>query len=97
MPLVVQKLAQSGKYDAIIALGAVIRGSTPHFDYVSGAAVNGLSKITLDTGVPVSFGILTVDTIEQSIERAGTKAGNKGEESALTVYEMVSLLKQLEA
>ncbi len=97
VPLVVQKLAESGKYDAVIALGAVIRGSTPHFDYVSGAAVNGLSKVTLDTGVPVSFGILTVDTIEQSIERAGTKAGNKGEESALTVYEMVSLLKQLEA
>ncbi|MEY8203871.1 MAG: 6,7-dimethyl-8-ribityllumazine synthase [Bermanella sp.] len=97
VPLVVKKLAQSGKYDAIIALGAVIRGSTPHFDYVSGAAVNGLSQITLDTGIPVSFGILTVDTIEQSIERAGTKAGNKGEESALTVYEMVSLLKQLEA
>mgnify|MGYP000001358376 CR=1 FL=1 len=97
IPLVVQKLAQSGKYDAVIALGAVIRGSTPHFDYVAGDAVSGLGKIALDTGVPVSFGILTVDTIEQAIERAGTKAGNKGEESALTAFEMVSLLKQLEA
>jgi 6,7-dimethyl-8-ribityllumazine synthase len=97
VPLVVKKLAQSGKYDAVIALGAVIRGSTPQVDYVSGSAVSGLSQITLETGIPVSFGILTVDTIEQSIERAGTKAGNKGEESALTAYEMVSLLKQLEA
>lgn len=97
VPLVVKKLAESGKYDAVIALGAVIRGSTPHFDYVAGQAVNGLGQIALDTGIPVSFGILTVDTIEQAIERAGTKAGNKGEESALTAYEMVSLLKQLEA
>jgi len=97
VPLVVKKLAESGKYDAVIALGAVIRGSTPHFDYVSGEAVSGLSKIALDAGVPVSFGILTVDTIEQAIERAGTKAGNKGEESALCAYEMVSLLKQLES
>ncbi|KJZ13713.1 MAG: 6,7-dimethyl-8-ribityllumazine synthase [Marinomonas sp.] len=95
VPLVVKKLAESGKYDAVIALGAVIRGSTPHFDYVAGEAVSGLGKISLDTNVPISFGILTVDTIEQAIERAGTKAGNKGEESALCAYEMVSLLKQI--
>ena len=97
VPLVVKKLAESGKYDAVIALGAVIRGSTPHFDYVAGEAAKGLGQIELNTGIPVSFGILTVDTIEQAIERAGTKAGNKGEESALSAYEMVSLLKQLEA
>lgn len=97
VPLVVKKLAESGKYDAVIALGAVIRGSTPHFDYVAGEAAKGLGQIALSTGIPVSFGILTVDTIEQAIERAGTKAGNKGEESALSAYEMVSLLKQLEA
>lgn len=97
VPLVVKKLAESGKYDAVIALGAVIRGSTPHFDYVAGEAAKGLGQIALNTGIPVSFGILTVDTIEQAIERAGTKAGNKGEESALSAYEMVSLLKQLEA
>lgn len=97
VPLVVKKLAESGEYDAVIALGAVIRGSTPHFDYVAGEAAKGLGQIALNSGVPVSFGILTVDTIEQAIERAGTKAGNKGEESALSAYEMVSLLKQLEA
>jgi len=95
VPLVVKKLAESGNYDAVIALGAVIRGSTPHFDYVAGEAVSGLGKISLDTNIPISFGILTVDTIEQAIERAGTKAGNKGEESALCAYEMVSLLRQL--
>ncbi len=97
VPLVVKKLAESGKYDAVIALGAVIRGSTPHFDFVAGEAAKGLGQIALNSGIPVSFGILTVDTIEQAIERAGTKAGNKGEESALSAFEMVSLLKQLEA
>jgi 6,7-dimethyl-8-ribityllumazine synthase len=97
VPLVVKKLADSGKYDAIIALGAVIRGSTPHFEYVAGEAAKGLGQIALNSGIPVSFGILTVDTIEQAIERSGTKAGNKGEESAMSAYEMVSLLKQLEA
>ncbi|EAT12369.1 6,7-dimethyl-8-ribityllumazine synthase [Bermanella marisrubri] len=97
VPLVVKKLAQSGEYDAVIALGAVIRGSTPHFDYVAGEAAKGLGQITLNTEVPVSFGILTVDTIEQAIERAGTKAGNKGEEAAMSAFEMVSLLRQLEA
>jgi 6,7-dimethyl-8-ribityllumazine synthase len=97
VPLVVKKLADSGQYDAVIALGAVIRGSTPHFDYVAGEAVKGLGQIALSSGIPVSFGILTVDTIEQAIERAGTKAGNKGEESAMSAYEMVSLLRQLEA
>ncbi|WP_396588417.1 6,7-dimethyl-8-ribityllumazine synthase [Bermanella sp. R86510] len=97
VPLVVKKLAESGKYDAVIALGAVIRGSTPHFDYVAGEAAKGLGQIALNTDTPVSFGILTVDTIEQAIERAGTKAGNKGEEAALSAFEMVSLLRQLEA
>jgi len=97
VPLVVKKLAESGKYDAVIALGAVIRGSTPHFEYVAGEAAKGLGQIALNADLPVSFGILTVDTIEQAIERAGTKAGNKGEEAALSAFEMVSLLRQLEA
>lgn len=95
MPLVVQKMAASGKYDAVIALGAVIRGSTPHFDHVAGACSRGLSGIATDTGVPVIFGVLTVDSIEQAIERAGTKAGNKGAEAAVTAIEMISLLRGL--
>jgi 6,7-dimethyl-8-ribityllumazine synthase len=95
LPVVVKKVAASGKYDAIIALGAVIRGGTPHFEYVSGECVKGLSMVSLDATLPVTFGVLTVDTIEQAIERAGTKAGNKGEEAAVTALEMVSLLKQL--
>ena len=95
MPVVAQKLAQSDKYDAVIGLGAVIRGSTAHFDYVAGEAAKGLSKVALDTGKPVIFGVLTTDTIEQSIERAGTKAGNKGAESAITAIEMVNLMKQI--
>ena len=78
MPLVAQKLAASGRYDAVICLGAVIRGGTPHFDYVAGEAAKGIAKVSLDTGVPVVFGVLTTDTIEQAVERAGTKAGNKG-------------------
>lgn len=97
IPLVVKKLADSKKYDAIIALGAVIRGSTPHFDYVAGACVNGLSKLQLDYNMPITFGVLTVDSIEQAIERAGTKAGNKGEEAAMSAFEMISLLKNLES
>lgn len=95
IPLAVQKMASGGKYNGIVALGAVIRGATPHFDYVAGECVKGLNKVQLDSGVPVGFGVLTVDTIEQAIERAGTKAGNKGAEAALTVLEMVNVLDQL--
>jgi len=95
IPLAVKKMAESGKYDGVIALGAVIRGSTPHFDFVAGECAKGLNKVQLDTGVPVGFGVLTVDTIEQAIERAGTKAGNKGAEAAMTVVEMVNVLAKL--
>ena len=95
LPLVVQKVAASGKYDAIVALGAVIRGGTPHFEYVAGECTKGIAQVSLATGVPVAFGVLTVETIEQAIERAGTKAGNKGAEAALSALEMVSLLRQL--
>ena len=94
-PLVAQKIAEKGEFDAIIALGAVIRGGTPHFEYVSGECTKGLAQVGMNTGVPVTFGVLTVDSIEQAIERAGTKAGNKGEEAAKTALEMVSLLKQV--
>jgi 6,7-dimethyl-8-ribityllumazine synthase len=95
IPLAAQAVAESGDVDAIIALGAVIRGSTPHFDYVAGESAGGLNKVQLDTGVPCAFGVLTVDTIEQAIERAGTKAGNKGAEAALVAIEMVSVLRQI--
>ena len=95
IPLVAQAVAEKGDVDAIIALGAVIRGSTPHFDYVAGESARGLNKVQMDTGVPCSFGVLTVDTIEQAIERAGTKAGNKGAEAALVAIEMVSVLRQI--
>jgi 6,7-dimethyl-8-ribityllumazine synthase len=95
MPLVAQKLARSGNYSAIIALGAVIRGGTPHFEYVAGECTKGLAQVSLDSGVPVAFGVLTVDSIEQAIERSGTKAGNKGAEAALVALEMVSLLSQI--
>jgi 6,7-dimethyl-8-ribityllumazine synthase len=97
LPLAVKKMAESKSYDAIIALGAVIRGGTPHFEYVAGECIKGLSQVSLNTGIPVTFGVLTVDTIEQAIERAGTKAGNKGEEAALTAIEMLSLARQLES
>src|SRR5690625_4240672 len=95
MPLVAKRIAAKGDVDAIIALGAVIRGGTPHFEYVAGECTKGLSQVSLNTGVPVAFGVLTVDTIEQAIERAGTKAGNKGVEAASTALEMVSLLGKL--
>jgi len=95
IPIATQRLAMSKKYDAIIALGAVIRGGTPHFDYVAGECVKGLSQVGLQFNIPVTFGVLTVDTIEQAIERSGTKAGNKGAEAALSAIEMVSLLRQL--
>ncbi|MBL4671533.1 MAG: 6,7-dimethyl-8-ribityllumazine synthase [Arenicella sp.] len=95
IPLAVKKMAASGKVDGVVALGAVIRGSTPHFDFVAGECAKGLNSVQLETGVPVGFGVLTVDTIEQAIERAGTKAGNKGAEAAMTVVEMVNLLAKL--
>ena len=95
MPVATQRLAQSGNYDAIIGLGAVIRGSTPHFDFVAGEASKGMASVGLDHGLPVVFGVLTTDTIEQAIERAGTKAGNKGAEAAITAIEMINLFKKL--
>jgi len=93
--LAAHKLAASGKYAAVIALGAVIRGSTPHFDYVAGECAKGLAKAALDSGVPVAFGVLTTDSIEQAIERAGTKAGNKGADAAMAALEMVNLYGKL--
>ena len=96
LPMVVQRVAAAKQYDAIIVLGAVIRGGTPHFEYVAGECVKGIAHISLQYDLPVSFGVLTVDSIEQAIERAGTKAGNKGAEAALSAIEMVSLFKHLE-
>lgn len=95
IPLAAKKLAGTGKYDAIICLGAVIRGATPHFDYVCNEAVKGIAQVSLESELPVVFGILTTDTIEQAVERAGTKAGNKGFDAALTAIEMADLLKQI--
>ena len=95
MPLVARRLADSGKYDAVCCVGAVMRGGTPHFEYVAGECVSGLSKVMMEAGIPVAFGVLTVDTIEQAIERSGCKAGYKGEEAALSALEMVSLLDNL--
>ena len=97
IPLAVSKLANQNSYEAIIALGAVIRGGTPHFDYISAECTKGLGQISLSTGVPVAFGVLTVNSIEQAIERSGTKAGNKGAEAALTALEMVSLGRKLDS
>lgn len=96
MPLAAQRLAAGKRYDAIIALGAVIRGGTPHFEYVAGECTRGLSHVQLSHDIPVAFGVLTVDTIEQAIERAGTKAGNKGAEAALSAIEMINLLRGLD-
>ena len=96
IPLVAKKMAKSDKYDAVICLGAVIKGSTPHFDYVCAEASKGVAHVTLETEKPVIFGILTTDTIEQAIERAGTKAGNKGYDAAVTAIEMVNLLKNFD-
>lgn len=95
IPVVVKKMAESGKYDAVIALGCVIRGGTPHFDYVAGEAAKGVGQVALNSGVPVLFGILTTDSIEQAIERAGTKAGNKGADAAMAAIEMIDLLEKL--
>ena len=97
LPLAVKMMLDQNSYDGIIAVGAVIRGETPHFEYVAGECVKGLSQAGLDASLPVGFGVLTVDTIEQAIERAGTKAGNKGAEAAMTAMEMVSLSRQLKA
>jgi 6,7-dimethyl-8-ribityllumazine synthase len=97
LPLAVQKAAASERYDAIVAVGAVIRGATPHFDYVAGECVKGMAGAMLEYGIPVAFGVLTVDTIEQAIERAGTKAGNKGAEAALSAVEMVNLLRAMDS
>jgi 6,7-dimethyl-8-ribityllumazine synthase len=93
MPLIAQKLAASKKYDAVICLGAVIRGDTPHFDYIASEVAKGIAKVTLDTGVPVIFGVITADNLEQAIERSGTKAGNKGFDAAISAIEMANLVK----
>ncbi|SMB81514.1 6,7-dimethyl-8-ribityllumazine synthase [Deinococcus hopiensis] len=95
VPLVAKKLAESGRYDAVVCLGAVIKGSTDHYDFVAGNAASGMARVSLETGVPVAFGVLTTDTLEQAIERAGTKAGNKGAEAVLAVVETANLLKKL--
>lgn len=97
LPLAAQAMARSGRYEAVIALGCVIRGGTPHFDYVAGEAAKGLAQVQMAEDLPVSFGVLTTDSIEQAIERAGTKAGNKGVDAALGALEMVSLMRKLRA
>ena len=97
IPLIASKMAKSGKYDAVICLGAVIRGSTSHYDYVCNEASMGIAAVSLETGVPVMFGVLTTENIEQAIERAGTKAGNKGYDCAVGAIEMVNLIQELEA
>lgn len=95
IPLVAKKLAESGKYNAIICVGAIIRGETPHYDYLAADVTKGISAVALDTGVPVAYGVITADTVEQAIDRAGVKAGNKGFEAAMTAIEMANLLKEL--
>jgi 6,7-dimethyl-8-ribityllumazine synthase len=94
IPLAAKKMAESGKFDAVICLGAVIRGATPHFDYVAGEVSKGVAHVSLDAGLPIIFGVLTTDSIEQAIERAGTKAGNKGFDAAVTAIETVNLLRE---
>lgn len=95
IPLIAQKMARSGRHDAVICLGAVIRGATPHFDFVAGEVAKGTAQVMLDAGIPVLFGVLTTETIEQAIERAGTKAGNKGSDVAIAALEMINLLDQV--
>ena len=95
IPLVAQKMARGGKYDAVICIGVVIRGATPHFDYVAGEVAKGTAQVMLDSGVPILFGVLTTESIEQAIERAGTKAGNKGSDVAVAALEMINLMEQL--
>jgi 6,7-dimethyl-8-ribityllumazine synthase len=97
LPLAAQKAAGSGKFDAVIAIGVVIRGETPHFDYVAGEAAKGVSKVSLDTGVPVMFGVVTTDTVEQAINRSGLKAGNKGYEAAIAAVEVANLYREMSA
>ena len=97
IPLVTQRLARSGRYDAVVCLGAVIRGETSHFQYIASEVTKGIAQVALATGVPVAYGVITPDTLEQAIERAGTKAGNKGAQAALSAVEMVNLLKQVAA
>ena len=97
IPLIASKMAQSGKYDAVICLGAVIRGATSHYDYVCAEVSKGIANVSLQSGIPVMFGVLTTDNIEQAIERAGTKSGNKGYECALGAIEMVNLIREIEA
>ena len=94
IPLVAQKMVKSGRFDAVICLGAIIRGATPHFDFVANEAAKGIAQVSMDSGVPVMFGVLTTDNIEQAIERAGTKAGNKGSDCAVAALEMINLLAQ---
>ncbi|MBI2914555.1 MAG: 6,7-dimethyl-8-ribityllumazine synthase [Firmicutes bacterium] len=96
LPLVAKKMASGGRFDAVVCLGAVIRGDTPHFEYVASEAAKGIAQVSLDTGVPTIFGVITADTLEQAIERAGTKAGNKGSDAALAAMEMVNLLRSLD-
>ena len=96
IPIVARKLALSRRYDALIALGAVVRGQTPHFDYVAGECASGLARIALESGIPIAFGVLTTDTMEQAVDRAGGKAGNKGADAALAAIEMANLLRRLE-
>lgn len=95
LPMAAKKLASSGKFDGVIALGTLIRGATPHFDYIASEATKGIANAALESGVPVSYGVLTCDTIEQAIERAGTKAGNKGHEAAMAAVEMANLYREL--
>lgn len=97
IPMAVQRAARAGRYDAVIALGVLIRGATPHFDYISSEVTKGIASVSLETGVPCSYGVLTCDSIDQAIERAGTKAGNKGHEAALAAIEMVNLYRELDA
>lgn len=97
LPLVAQRFAKSGKYDAVICLGCVIRGDTPHFEYVASETAKGIAQVMLDTGVPVVFGVVTADNLEQALERAGAKAGNRGFDAAMTAMEMANLLREIEA
>ena len=96
LPIVARKLALSRRYDALIALGAVVRGQTPHFDYVAGECASGLARVALESGVPIAFGVLTTDSVEQAVDRAGGKAGNKGADAALVALEMANLLRRLD-
>ncbi len=95
MPVAAKALAEGGRYDAVVCLGCIIRGNTPHFEYVASEAAKGIAKVSLDAGLPVSFGVITADSIEQAIERAGTKSGNKGRDAALSAIEMANLLKSI--